>query len=263
MKSLHKKGLIALAFTVGISFLGAGNGLAAGDYVIKKGDTLYSIAKNHHMSVEELKQLNSLNGTIIKPGQTLMVNKTITVKKGDTLYSLAKKHHTTVKKIKELNGLTSNLIYVDQKLVVIGTKSDKTVTTPSKPNQEFTIKLEKKFKLEKEEPGKSILLYTQDKDYFARIENLGTTVSMNDVKNNAKLYLQATGKVEEMKSINNPTFYKGASFHLHAFNNKIQQKIVVKKVNGNYVKFTIHYPNKEEAEAIVSKILNMLNTLTF
>ncbi|WP_370222822.1 SPOR domain-containing protein [Cytobacillus sp.] len=42
--------------------------------VVKKGDTLYSLAKKHHMSVEQLKELNHLAGTIIYPGQRLILS---------------------------------------------------------------------------------------------------------------------------------------------------------------------------------------------
>ncbi|MCC4229729.1 glucosaminidase domain-containing protein [Zunongwangia profunda] len=47
---------------------------AKGDsYIVKKGDTLYSISKRYNTSVEEIKRLNNLNGTNIDIGQTLLV----------------------------------------------------------------------------------------------------------------------------------------------------------------------------------------------
>lgn len=42
-------------------------------YTVQKGDTLYSIAKRHNLTVEELQQINNLSGTNIGIGQTLLV----------------------------------------------------------------------------------------------------------------------------------------------------------------------------------------------
>jgi len=42
-------------------------------YTIRKGDTLYSIAKRFGLTVEELMQMNRLTGTTIYPGQKLVV----------------------------------------------------------------------------------------------------------------------------------------------------------------------------------------------
>ncbi|WP_417886456.1 glucosaminidase domain-containing protein [Zunongwangia sp.] len=42
-------------------------------YIVKKGDTLYSISKHYNTTVEEIQRLNNLNGTNIEIGQTLLV----------------------------------------------------------------------------------------------------------------------------------------------------------------------------------------------
>jgi LysM repeat protein len=96
-------------------------------YIVEKGNTLYSIAKQYGISVNELKQQNNLYTNAIKVGQKLSVNnfnKAIVVDdvsvwlvaKGDTLYSIAKQNNTTVEKLKSLNKLKSNLIKPGQKL---------------------------------------------------------------------------------------------------------------------------------------------------
>lgn len=46
---------------------------ADGDYIVKKGDTLYSISKRYNTTVEELKRTNRLNGNTISIGQVLKV----------------------------------------------------------------------------------------------------------------------------------------------------------------------------------------------
>ena len=42
-------------------------------YIVKQGDTLYSIAKRYNLSVEQLKQNNRLNGNTISIGQILYI----------------------------------------------------------------------------------------------------------------------------------------------------------------------------------------------
>jgi membrane-bound lytic murein transglycosylase D len=43
-------------------------------YQVQSGDSLYSIARRHGMSVDGLKQLNNLRGNLIHPGQSLQVD---------------------------------------------------------------------------------------------------------------------------------------------------------------------------------------------
>ena len=42
-------------------------------YIVKSGDTLYQIAREHNMTLEELKQLNDLESNVIRVGQRLTV----------------------------------------------------------------------------------------------------------------------------------------------------------------------------------------------
>lgn len=43
------------------------------DYVVKKGDTLWSIAKRNSISVEDLMKINNLKSNLIKVGQILSI----------------------------------------------------------------------------------------------------------------------------------------------------------------------------------------------
>lgn len=92
------------------------------EYIVKKGDTLYSISKQYKTSVESLKEINNLTTNSLSIGQNLKVPKTdviiYVVKSGDSLYSIAKKYDTTVDSIKQKNNLTSNLLSIGQSLEI-------------------------------------------------------------------------------------------------------------------------------------------------
>lgn len=100
-------------------------------YIVKKGDSLYSIANKYNTTVDELKRINNLTSNILSIGQVLKLpsdkvsdvekeENTIsyTVQKGDSLYSIARKYDTTVDRLKQLNNLKSNLLSIGQILIV-------------------------------------------------------------------------------------------------------------------------------------------------
>ena len=99
-------------------------------YTVKAGDTLYGIANEFKLSVDELKTINNLLNNNIAIGQKLLVSgtgekvddgldyDTYIVKRGDNLYAIARKYSTTIDKLKEINNLSSNLLSIGQKLLV-------------------------------------------------------------------------------------------------------------------------------------------------
>lgn len=248
-----KVAVLTIGLTTGIGLTQAD---AASYHQIKKGDTLYSLAKEYETTVDQLKHLNNLKNNTIYAGKKLEVPTTLTVKKGDTLYSISKKYGLTVKELKSLNGLKSNLIKVGQKLTVNKAASES--YDANKIKVELTVK--KGYTFDAEEPGKYILQYAKDGSYFTRIEVLDAKTNVEDVKKNSVDYLKAIGKVTDIPTTNVNPFYKGAHFFLHANNNKAQSNIVVKKVDGKLVKFTIHYLNKEESEGIIPYMIEILQS---
>lgn len=110
-------------------------------YIVKSGDTLYSIASNYRMSVDELMSLNNLSSINLKVGQVLKVKEnyysnipigskcygtgyqepnylTYIVKTGDNLYTIARKYSTSVDNLMKLNNLDSTNLAVGQILKI-------------------------------------------------------------------------------------------------------------------------------------------------
>jgi LysM repeat protein len=113
-------------------------------HVVKKGETLASLARKYHTTPEEIKRLNHLRTARLKPGQRLLVKVekgeeirlsfSLTsdmfkspssepylvhrVKEGETLYRISLMYGVSVEEIKLLNGLEDNIILVGQELKI-------------------------------------------------------------------------------------------------------------------------------------------------
>ncbi|OIU66413.1 LysM peptidoglycan-binding domain-containing protein [Rossellomorea aquimaris] len=112
--SLFKSAALALIITA----LSASSAGASGFHLIKKGDTLWGLSQKYGLTMDQLKESNNLNSSVILAGDKLRFEKMITIEKGDTLWSLAKKQHTTVGQLKHVNGLKSDTIYAGHKLII-------------------------------------------------------------------------------------------------------------------------------------------------
>lgn len=107
-----------------------GNAATLDTYIVKSGDTLYSIANQYGLTVSELKSLNHLTSDLLSIGQVLNVSNSTTpttpsnpsnvytVQSGDSLYSIAKRYGVTVDALKSANGKTSNLLSIGEVLVI-------------------------------------------------------------------------------------------------------------------------------------------------
>jgi len=115
------------------------------EYTVQNGDTLFSIARQHHASIRDVLEANHLDRTsVIKVGQTLHVpldtylpssqkatqstspslaqkrapksktssNGTVdyTVQSGDTLYTIARSHHTSIKALLAANNMERHTV---------------------------------------------------------------------------------------------------------------------------------------------------------
>ena len=127
------------------------------NYIVKKNDTIYSIASKNNIDIATLKQDNSLVNNNIYVGQILKIrtpevdvieecfgqdytppkniNNEIeyTVKKGDSLYSIANKYQTSTSNIISLNNLSSNNLSIGQVLKI-------PVSNNTNTNINYTVK---------------------------------------------------------------------------------------------------------------------------
>ncbi len=116
------------------------------EYVVKSGDSLYSIGRKYGYTPQQLIDYNNLDSTILSVGQVLKIPTVssdleqtnyieYTVKSGDNLYSIGRKYGVSPQELMNYNNLTSNLLSIGQTLK-IPTSSSGTNTTYI----EYTVK---------------------------------------------------------------------------------------------------------------------------
>lgn len=176
-------------------------------HLIKRGETLFSIAKLYQINVDELKKLNKLTDTKIVPGKeltlsvetntlsaenevkislsTVAINEDKKVKvetetpklatehrvrKDETLSSISKKYNLTTDQLKTLNGLVTNKITVNQVLKVESEQLAIAETSTSTKSVSQTPKEPKELTKHKVSNGES--LYSIAKKYKVKVDDL-------------------------------------------------------------------------------------------
>ncbi|MDD3637850.1 MAG: LysM peptidoglycan-binding domain-containing protein [Bacteroidales bacterium] len=106
-------------------------------YVVKPGETLYSISRNHQTAMDDLVAANPGIANGVKAGQVLLIPQklsqagqvvqapqqadttiTHTVKKGETLYRISRNYAVSIDEIKKYNPGLTTTIKTGQKLVI-------------------------------------------------------------------------------------------------------------------------------------------------
>lgn len=119
-------GYVGVPYTPPTGGTGSATPMPTDKYVVKKGDSLYQIAREFGISVDDLKRANNLSNNNLSIGMILTIPKNNTtsndniyiVKPGDSLYKIANMYGMSVNELKELNNLTSNLLSIGQQLKV-------------------------------------------------------------------------------------------------------------------------------------------------
>ncbi|MFU2206331.1 LysM peptidoglycan-binding domain-containing protein, partial [Streptococcus pluranimalium] len=102
---------------------------SAKTYTVKAGDSVWLIAHNHGISMDDLIKWNHINNNLIHPGQTVIVSeagvassqqkdKTYTVQPGDSVWLIASIHGISMEELIALNDIKDYTIHPNQTLIV-------------------------------------------------------------------------------------------------------------------------------------------------
>jgi len=204
-------------------------------HVVKKGDTLYSIAKKYETTVDALKRINNLPSDKILIGQKIYLrnkehphqyyvtkrdipsNGYHEIQKGETLYRLSKIYDIPIERLMELNQLTSYTIKAGEKLLLKCKPGQTTVVTTqvqeyepekieqtkqNKPKTETKKEITKQIKKPKYHVvKKGETLYRIASTYGLSIYELKNYngLSSNNIFVGQKLYLKSQSKNDNTK----------------------------------------------------------------
>ncbi len=211
-------------------------------HVVKKGETLKSIAQKYGLKVEDLKAWNNLKSEKVKPGTKLLLEdknkkKEVyhVVKRGETLESIAKKYKITVETLRELNNLKENKVYVGQKLLV-----------KKEQEKEETIKKESK-------PSK---IETAE-ELFAELKRKEETLLKNNPTRRTYLNLIAEYKriflLYPSSEVAPLALLRMADLSYELYQKSLKKEDLKKALNW-YESFLEHYPTHPEERVILEKL---------
>lgn len=126
-------------------------------HTIQKGETLFSIAKQYNVEIEQLREWNDIKADQLAVGQTLVVGKetgersaagdtsetrTHTVEAGETLFSISKQYQVTIAELKAWNNISSNNLQTGQTLTIHPSESaeprEQSITVDNETQQNAT-----------------------------------------------------------------------------------------------------------------------------
>jgi LysM repeat protein len=196
-------------------------------YIVKSGDTLYKIANQYGVSVNDIIELNKLPNSSLSINQQLLIptstspsipNGTLiyTVRPGDSLWKIANQYGITVNDLINANNLTSTSLQIGDKLIIPGTieEPETPVIPPSTNNIEYMV-----------QSGDS--LYSIAKKY-------GITAKELQSYNNLPSTLLSIGQVLQIPSPNDYiTYYVQSGDNLYNiardYNTTVDE---IKQING-------------------------------
>ncbi|MTI61442.1 MAG: LysM peptidoglycan-binding domain-containing protein [Firmicutes bacterium] len=198
--------------------------IAAQNYTVKTGDTLWTISQKFGTTIETIINNNNLKNTNIYIGQTLKIGSTednsndiyYIVKQGDLLYKIAQRYNVSVNELIRANNISSPYyIYLGQSLIIPG-KQEKPAENNTDYNYSYyTIK-------------QGDILWNIAQKYNTTVQRL---VELNNIKDAYDLYIgrrlivPAVNTTPEQEDSNNPNNSKNLNNHYRVKNNETLTEI--------------------------------------
>lgn len=93
---------------------------------VKDEETLFSIAQQYQVTVQQLKKWNNLSGNTLSIGQTLIIKKpksrsssnTHIVKDEETLFSISQQHDVSIADIRRWNDMQNSTLHIGTRLII-------------------------------------------------------------------------------------------------------------------------------------------------
>ncbi|MFM8914290.1 MAG: LysM peptidoglycan-binding domain-containing protein [Flammeovirgaceae bacterium] len=198
-------------------------------HTVAAKETLYAIARQYSVSVDQLKQWNNLTSDELKLGQQLLVTQpkyaatesvprttsspqtvsaTHSVAAKETLYSISRQYGASVDQLKQWNNLSSDELKLGQMLVVVqpkyaaGTSTSPTSATPNANNTATsTIKISEKVMGAdevREEGGCDLMANTENsRKYLAyhRTAKTGSVLKVRNTQSNREVFVRVMGSM--------------------------------------------------------------------
>lgn len=191
-------------------------------HTVQKGETLYGIARQYGISVDDLKRWNSIAENEISLGQNLIVSgkpvlaevpkqidlksisATHTVATKETLYSIARQYGVTVSQLKEWNNLSSDELKLGSMIYVVRPTFNSTPQVTNAPHSvttSATLQVSEKVigTDEVKELGMAELLVGTEgnRKYLAQHRTIktGTILKVHNTVNNHQVFVRITGEL--------------------------------------------------------------------
>lgn len=141
MKSVRLAVIVLLALLIGMAQ--AQDNPPVTTHVVQRGETLFRIAQNYGVTVEDIARINGLvNPSNIKVGERLVIPLESQpapvaptrhrVGPGETLFAIAQFYGTTEAVLIQLNGITNpNVLYVGQEIIITPGSGESEAAQPS------------------------------------------------------------------------------------------------------------------------------------
>ncbi|MEO4053832.1 LysM peptidoglycan-binding domain-containing protein [Solibacillus sp. CAU 1738] len=165
-------------------------------HTVQEGDSLWEISQQYSISVENLKELNNLDSSLIFPNQQLKVAEkgtVYTIQPNDTLSDIAAEFNVTIDELMAWNDLTSDMIYSGDTLVVSGSgdkAKQERIKSQKETNKQTQSKQTQSKQTQSKQPPKAVekTLTMEATAYTANCNGCsGITANGTDLRSNPNL----------------------------------------------------------------------------